>query len=101
MLLPVKVTGEGGSTRYLLPLRASGGRLSGRLDLPVPAGRFVETDADGPPIGVTEAAFLSPDEVQRSIRGVRSRAGRAPWNRVAALLPETHPLRALITGETE
>jgi PAS domain-containing protein len=96
MLLPVRVTSEDGSTRYLLPLQADGGRLSGLLDLPVPAGPFVEADTDGPPIGVTEAAFLDPDEVQRSIRGVRTRSGRAPWVQLAARLPAAHPLRAVI-----
>ena len=99
ILVPVRVTGEGGSTRYLIALRAADDRLSGRLDLPLPAGRFVEADLDGPPVGAAEAAFLSPDEVQRSIRAVRTRSGRAPWRRLAELLPATSPLRALITRE--
>jgi hypothetical protein len=99
MLVPVRVTGEGGSTRYLIPLRSSDGLLSGRLDLPVPAGRFVEADTDGPPIGAAEAAFLSLAEVQRSIRGVRTRSGRTPWRQLAELLPEASPLRAVITRE--
>jgi hypothetical protein len=101
MLLPVRVTGEDGSTRYLIPLRHSDGRLSGRLDLPVPAGRFVETDVSGPPIGVAEAAFLSAAEVRRSIRGLRTRRGRALWTQLAMLLPRAHPLRAVIAAEPE
>jgi hypothetical protein len=101
LLMPVRVTGEGGSTRYLIPLRASDGRLSGRLDLPVPAGRFVEADTDGPPVGAAEVAFLSPAEVQRSIRGLRTMAGRAPWRQLAELLPEASPLRAVIAREAE
>ena len=101
MLLPIRVTGEAGSTRYVVALGPSGGRLYGRLDLPVPAGPFVEADADGPPIGVPEAARLSPDEVRRSIRALRTQSGRAVWDRVAALLPDGHPLRALIARETE
>jgi hypothetical protein len=101
MLLPVRVTGEAGSTRYVVPLASSGGRLYGRLDLPVPDGRFVEADAEGPPVGVTEAALLTPDEVRRSIRALRTQSGRAVWDRVAELLPTGHPLRELIAGETE
>jgi hypothetical protein len=101
LLLPVRVTGERGSTRYLVPLNSAGGRLSGQLNLPLPAGRFVETDVDGPPVGVAEAAFLSPEEVARSIRAVRSRSNRAQWTQVAALLPEGHPLRPLIDRETQ
>jgi hypothetical protein len=100
MLVPVRVTGEGDSTRYLIPLRAADDRLSGRLDLPLPAGRFVEADLDGPPVGAAEAAFLNPGEVQRSIRAVRTRSGRAPWRQLAGLLPETSPLRTVITRET-
>jgi hypothetical protein len=99
MLVPVTVTGEGGSTRYLIPLSSSDGHLSGRLDLPVPAGRFVEADTDGPPVGAAEAAFLSPAEVRRSIRALRTRSGRAPWRQLADLLPEGSPLRAVITRE--
>ncbi|MGH3251052.1 MAG: hypothetical protein ACRDOI_33250 [Trebonia sp.] len=99
MLVPVRVTGEGGSTRYLIPLRSADGRLSGRLDLPVPGGRFVEADTDGPPVGAAEAAFLSPAEVQRSIRGLRTMSGRAPWLQLAELLPEASPLRAVIARE--
>jgi hypothetical protein len=95
MLVPVRV----GSTRYLIPLRAADGRLSGRLDLPVPAGPTVEADTDGPPVGAAEAAFLSPDEVQRSIRALRTRAGRALWRQLAELLPVTSPLRVVIARE--
>ena len=101
MLLPVKITGEGVATRYLIPLLASGGRLVGRLDLPVPSGRFVAADIDGPPIGVAEAAFLSPGEVRRSIHGLRTLSGRALWNQIAELLPAGNPLRELIAGATE
>lgn len=95
MLVPVRV----GSTGYLIPLRDADGRLTGRLDLPVPAGPVVEADMDGPPVGAAEAAFLSPDEVQRSIRALRTRSGRAPWRQLAELLPETSPLRAVIARE--
>jgi hypothetical protein len=99
MLLPVRITGEQAATRYLVPLRRSGGQLTGRLDLPVPVGRFVEADIDGPPIGAAETAFLRPDEVRFSIRGLRTRSGRAPWSQIAELLPTAHPLREVIAGE--
>jgi hypothetical protein len=101
MLLPVRVAGAASSTRYLIALRYADSRLSGRLDLPVPAGPFVEADIDGPPIGVTEAAFLSATDVRRSISGVPTNAGRAMWAQLATQLPQAHPLRAVIAGETE
>jgi hypothetical protein len=101
ILVPVRVTADAGSTRYVMPLGFSGGRLYGQLDLPVPAGQFIEADADGPPIGVPEAALLSSDEVRRSIRALGTVSGRAVWDRVAELLPEGHPLRTLIGEETE
>jgi hypothetical protein len=101
MLVPIRVTGAAGSTRYLLPLRYSDGRLSGRLDLPVPAGRFVEADIDGPPIGAAEAGFLDAAEVERSIRALRTRSGRALWAQIAEFLPQIHPLRTVIGRETE
>ena len=101
MLVPVSVIGEAGGTRYLIPLRLVQGRLSGRLDLPVPGGRWVAADVSGPPIGVAEAASLRPDEVRRSIRGLRTRSGRAPWDLIAGRLPAAHPLRDLITGEIQ
>jgi len=101
MLMPVRVTAGVGSTRYVIPLGSSGGRLHGQLDLPVPAGQFIEADADGPPVGVPEAALLSPDEVRRSIRALRTVSGRAVWDRVAELLPEGHLLRTVIERETE
>jgi hypothetical protein len=100
MLIPVRVTGEDGSTRYLLPLRPWPD-LSGELDVELPDSEYVEADVDGPPIGVTEAAFLDHDEVRRSIEGVRTQSGLEPWALIAGRLAPAHPLRALITREIE
>ena len=99
MLVPVRVAGAAVSTRYLLPLREAARAPSGRLDLPVPDGPFVEADLDGPPIGAAEVAFQDAAEVRRSIRGLRTRSGRAQWTRAAELLPPAHPLRAVIDEE--
>ena len=101
MLVPVKVTAAGGSTRYLLPLRYLNGELSGRLNLAVPLGDFVEADLDGPPIGAAEASLLTVTEVERSIRALRSRSAWEMWRQLEALLPpRAHPLRAVIARET-
>ena len=100
MLVPVKVTAATGSTRYLLPLRYLNGELSGRLNLAVPLGDFVEADLDGPPIGAAEASLLNVTEVERSIRALRSRSAWEMWRQLEALLPRAHPLRAVIARET-
>jgi len=99
VLVPVRVAGAAGGLRYLIPLGQAGGVLSGRLDVAVPAGPFVEADLDGPPIGAAELAVQSEDEVRRSIRGLRTRSGRALWTRLAELLPPAHPLRDVIDEE--
>jgi len=38
-------------------------------------------------------------EVERSIRALRTRSGRELWRQLAALLPQAHPLRAVIDRE--
>jgi len=99
MLVPVRVTAAASSTRYLLPLGYSDGEVAGRLNLAVPLGDFVEADLDGPPIGAVEASLLNVTEVERSIRALRTRSGRELWRQLAALLPQAHPLRAVIDRE--
>ena len=42
-----------------------------------------------------------PDDPGNTPAGLRTQSGRAVWDRVAALLPDGHPLRALIARETE
>lgn len=99
ILQPVTVTGAAGTARYLIPLRYSEGEVSGQIRIAVPRGRFVEADIDGPPIGAAEARYLGAAEVERSIRGLRTRAARMSWVQLAALLPPAHPLRAIIGRE--
>jgi hypothetical protein len=99
ILVPVKVAAADGSTRYLLPLGYSDGEVSGRLNLAVPPGDFVEADLDGPPIGAAEASLLNVTEVERSIRALRTRSAREMWSQLATLLPRAHPLRAVIARE--
>ena len=99
ILVPVRVAAADGSTRYLLPLGYSDGEVSGRLNLAVPPGDFVEADLDGPPIGAAEASLLNVTEVERSIRALRTRSAREMWSQLATLLPRAHPLRAVIARE--
>jgi hypothetical protein len=101
LLQPVLVASTRGSTRYFIPLQHSGGEVSGRLNVAIPPGPTVEASLAGPPIGASEAKYLTGTEVQRSIRGLRARSELMLWDRLAAALPADHPLRSVIAGETQ
>jgi hypothetical protein len=98
MLIPVRVSGDDRTTRYLIPLQPWPD-LSGELDVELPDGEFIEVDIDGPPVGIAEAASLDRDEVQRSIEVLRTDTGLEPWALIASRLAPAHPLRALINRE--
>jgi hypothetical protein len=100
-LQPVDVVGARGPTRYLIPLSHSGGEVAGRLNVATPSTQTVEASLAGPPIGASEARYLTAADVQRSIRGLRSRSDLLLWDRIAATLPADHPLRSVIAGETQ
>jgi hypothetical protein len=99
LLQPVVLTAARGTTRYLVPLRISDDEISGRLSLPVPRGHFVAADLDGPPIGAAEAMYLTAEEIERSISGLRTRSALELWAGLSGMLPTGHPLRAVIDRE--
>lgn len=101
MLVPVRVVAASGETRYFLPLRYSDGAVSGRLNIAVPPGDFVEADLAGPPLGGAETSLLDAADVERSIHALPTRSARVLWQQLAALLPSAHPLRAVIARESQ
>ncbi|WP_405674554.1 hypothetical protein OG292_01440 [Streptomyces sp. NBC_01511] len=96
MLLPVRILHAQGSTRYWVVMEPSEAFLGGSLPLPIPAGDFVETDVDGPPVGVMEVESLSAEEVERSIGAIETGSYLDLWERIADALPPSHLLRDVI-----
>ncbi len=101
LLQPVIIRGSEQSMRYVIALSYARDEVFGSISVPVPRGRFVEADIDGVPLGAAEVRSLSADEVERSIRGLRTQSARRPWRQLRERLPHGHPLRAVIARETE
>jgi hypothetical protein len=101
LLQPVTIRGSGGSVRCVIALGYADGEVYGSISVPSPRGRFVEADVDGVPIGAAEVRYLSPDEVERSIRSLRTQSARRLWRQLADRLPTGHPLRGVIARETQ
>ncbi|WP_433225979.1 hypothetical protein [Actinomadura formosensis] len=100
LLVPVRLLGVRGGDRFLVLLLRRAGGLVGRISLPVRPGAAIEADLAGPPLGGLDLPGLGPDEVVASIRAVGTRSGRAAWRAFVADLPDTHPLRIVVEGET-
>ena len=101
LLQPVIIRGSAESVRYLIALRYARDEVFGAISVPVPRGRFVEADVDGVPLGAAEVRSLRPEEVERSIRGLRTQSARVPWRQLKDWLPDGHPLRVLIAREAQ
>ncbi|MGW0809815.1 hypothetical protein [Nonomuraea sp. NPDC002799] len=99
MVLRLEVrTGDAGQT-YVIPLQRLPGALAGAITVPLRTGETeIEYDVGltGPPIGVTEARLLAPEDVRRSLRAVRTRMGLRPWQDLADALPAGHVLRSMV-----
>jgi hypothetical protein len=101
LLQPVTIRGSAESVRYLIALGYARDEVFGAISVPVPRGPFVEADVDGVPLGAAEVRALSPDEVERSIGGLRTNSAGLPWRRLRDRLPAGHPLRAVIGPEAQ
>jgi hypothetical protein len=101
LLQPVTLRASAGSVRVVIALGYADAEISGSISVPTPRGSFVEADVDGVPIGAAEVRYLSADEVERSIRSLRTRSDRLLWRQLADRLPAGHALREIIAQEVQ